>query len=204
MSDTNKVRFGIKKCYYSVITRNEQNVPSYATPVALPGAVNLSLSPNGADPEPFYADDITYYLVPGTNNGYEGTLELAKVPDSFHIEVMGDLVDANNMLVEVSDTVSKEFALLAEFKGDKHATRHVIYCCTATRSDFGSSTVEETATPQTETLNITAIPIEFTTTIQQETVTHNTVKSKVNQADSPTQYAAWYEAVQIPSFTAEA
>ena len=138
MADTNKVRFGIKNCYYSIITRDENNVPTFATPVALPGAVNLSLSPNGSDPEPFYADDITYYMVPGINNGYSGTLELAKIPDSFHKDVLGDIEDANGLLLENADAVSKEFALLTEFKGDKMATRHAIYCCTATRSDFGS------------------------------------------------------------------
>lgn len=201
--DNNKVRFGIKKCYYSIITRDENNVPTYDTPVALPGAVELALSPEGSDPEPFYADDIVYYMVPGNNNGYSGTLELAKVPDSFHKDVLGDIQDANGMLLENADAVSKEFALMSEFKGDKHATRHVIYCCTATRSDFGSSTIEGSATPQTETLNITAIPIEFSTTIQDATVTHNIVKAKANATDSPTQYEAWYTAVQTPVFSAE-
>lgn len=208
MADTNKVRFGIKNCYYSIITRDENNVPTFATPVALPGAVNLSLSPNGSDPEPFYADDITYYMVPGINNGYSGTLELAKIPDSFHKDVLGDIEDANGLLLENADAVSKEFALLTEFKGDKMATRHAIYCCTATRSDFGSSTIEETATPQTETLNLSSIPIEFSTTVGEQgsetVIKHMIVKAKANQTDSTEQYNAWFDTVQVPEFTAEA
>ena len=58
MAETNKVRFGIKSCYYSVITRDENGDITYGTPVAFPGAASLSLDAQGGDPEPFYADDI--------------------------------------------------------------------------------------------------------------------------------------------------
>lgn len=204
MADTNKVKFGLKNCYYSVITRDENNVPSFAAPVALPGARELSLSPEGSEAEPWYADDVVYYMVPGINNGYTGTLELAKIPDAFHKDVMGDITDTNGLLLENADAFSKEFALMAEFKGDKNATRHVIYCCTATRSDFGSATIEESAEPQTETLNLTAIPIEFSTTVEDTVIKHNIVKAKANETDSPAQYAAWFTAVQVPQFSVEA
>lgn len=208
MADSNKVRFGLKNTHYSIITRDENNVPTFGTPVPIPGSVSLSLSPNGSDPEPFYADDITYYMVPGFNNGYEGTLELAKIPDSFHKDVLGDIEDANGLLLENADAVSKEFALLTEFSGDKMKTRHAIYCCTATRSDFGSSTIEESATPQTETLNLAAIPIEFSTTVgqpgQETIIKHMIVKAKANPTDSPEQYNDWFTTVQVPEFTAEA
>ena len=42
----NKVKYGLKNVYYSVITL-ANNVPSYATPVHIPGAVNLGLTPAG-------------------------------------------------------------------------------------------------------------------------------------------------------------
>ena len=53
----NKIKFGIKGCYYAVATIAANNSATYGTPVALPGAVNLSLSPQG-ETNSFYADNI--------------------------------------------------------------------------------------------------------------------------------------------------
>lgn len=197
--ENNKVKFGLKNCYYSVITLDESGVPTYATPVAFPGAVSLSLDPEGGDPEPFYADDIIYYQSPGANNGYSGDFEVARVIDSFHIDVLGDIVDANGMLLEDAEAAPKSFALLCEFKNDQNRTRHVLYNCTASRATFGSQTIEENATPQTETLTITAISQQF----MDGDVARNIVKAKANAIDSPTQYNAWFSAVQTPAFTGD-
>lgn len=196
MADTNKVRFGIKNCYYAILTEGENGQITYDTPVAFPGAVSLSLDAEGGEPEPFYADDIIYFQSAGTNGGYSGDFEVAKVPDAFHRDVLGEILDANGLLLEDADAVSKKFALMVQFSGDAHATRHVLYNCTASRPNFGSSTKEETIEPQTETLTITAIPVQFPDGNEMR----NIVKAKANQVDSPTQYNNWFNAVQVPSF----
>lgn len=190
MADTNKVKFGIKSCYYALITEGEDGTITYGTPVAFPGAVSLSLDPEGGDPEPFYADDIIYYQSPGANNGYSGDFEVAKVIDSFRKDVLGDVEDANGMLVEDSDVMGKPFALIAQFSGDKHSTRHVWYYCTASRPTQGSSTIEETAEPQTESITITSIPATFGD--------RHIVKAKATPDNSV--YANFFSAVQQPSF----
>ena len=83
-STNNKVKFGLKNCHYAKATLDpDTNAVTFATPVAIPGAVNLSLDPEG-DTEPFYADDMVYYTTVA-NNGYSGDLEIALIPDSlFH------------------------------------------------------------------------------------------------------------------------
>ena len=194
--EQNKVKFGIKNCYYSVISVDQNGETTYAEPKAFPGAVSLALDAEGGDPEPFYADDIIYYQSPGANNGYSGDFEVARVIDDFHIDVLGDVVDENGMLVEDAEAISKSFALMCEFKNDRHQTRHVLYNCTASRPQFGSSTIEATAQPQTETITITAIPQAF----GEGDAKRQIVKAKANNTDSPTQYAAWFSAVQTPSF----
>ena len=199
--DNNKVRFGISHAYYSVMTITN-GVPTYATPVAFPGSVSLSLSAEGGDPTPFYADNITYYLSPGSNNGYSGDWEVALIPDQFAIDVLGAVLDDDGKLLEIGSAVSKNFALLFEFDGDQNKTRHVLYNCVAGRPDFGSSTIEDAAEPQTETLSITAIPQEFTKTVQGAEIKNTVVKAKVTAGDST--YDNWFSAVSIPNLSTEA
>lgn len=190
MAETNKVKFGIKNCYYSVITENDNGTVTYGTPVRFPGAVSLSLDASGGEPEKFYADDIVYYQSSGSNDGYEGDFEVARVIDAFHTDVLGDIADDNGMMVEDADAISKKFALIVQFSGDKHNTRHVLYNCTASRPNFGSATIEDTATPQTETITITAIPQIFGE--------KNIVKGKKSPTD--TGYDTFFEEVAVPVF----
>ena len=183
----NKVRYGLEQVYYAVATQGTGGALTYATPVAMPGAVNITLSAEG-DSNPFYADNILYFQSTA-NNGYSGTLVLATIPDDFLTDVLGQTADNNSILVEKSGTPVVEFALLFQFEGDQNKTRHCMYRCTASRADVSSATVEAGITPQTETLNIVAMP----------RINDKVVKSKCTDSQ-PTQYSAWYTQVYAPSF----
>jgi phi13 family phage major tail protein len=76
---TNKVKYGLKNVHYAVITESSGAV-SYGTPVHIPGAVNLTLSPVGEKVR-FAADDREDYFAENINNGYDGNLEMALIPD---------------------------------------------------------------------------------------------------------------------------
>ena len=62
----NKIKYGIKSVYYAVATQGTGGALTYATPVAIPGAVSLSLEAQG-DTNTFYADNIAYFLKVGFN-----------------------------------------------------------------------------------------------------------------------------------------
>lgn len=188
MADSNKIKYGIKNVFYAVGTIAADNSATYTTPVALPGAVSLSLEPQG-DTSPFYADNIVYYTSVA-NNGYEGDLELAKVPDSFLTDVLGYTADTNSVLYEDANAPVVHFALIFQFEGDVHAKRHVVYNCTAARPSVSGSTKEESIEPQTETITITA------TTIRA--LDKDIVKASCTPSES-TQYNAWNTAVYIPT-----
>ena len=182
----NKVKFGIKNCFYAVATIADDGSATYANPVALKGAVSLSLEAQG-DNTPFYADDIVYYTA-AANSGYQGDLELALVPDAFKTDVLGYGTDANGVMYEDADAEAKQFALIFEFSGDKHATRHVMYNCTATRPQTGSTTIAESKEPQTESMTITA------TSIYNAALGKNIVKASCTP-DQSAQYSAWNTSV---------
>ena len=188
MADTNKIKYGIKNVHYAVATIAADNSATYGTPVALPGAVSLSLEPQG-DTSPFYADNIVYYTSVA-NNGYEGDLELAKVPDSFLTDILGYTADTNSVLYEDANAPVVHFALMFQFEGDVHAKRHVIYNCTAARPSVSGSTKEESIEPQTETITITATTIHA--------LDKDIVKASCTPSEA-TQYNAWNTTVYIPT-----
>lgn len=152
----NKVKFGLRNVKYSKITIDENGKYEYATPVAIPGGVNLSLSPSG-ETNDFFADDVIYFS-DTTNQGYEGDLEIALVPESFLIDIMGQTKDKNGALLENADSISAPFALAFEVQGDKRARRTWLYNCSATRTNQDASTKETSTSPSTETLTLKAMP----------------------------------------------
>ncbi len=180
---SNKVKYGLKNVYYAVITLTN-NVPSYATPVHIPGAVNLSLSPVGEKVK-FAADDMEDYFAENVNNGYDGSLEMALVPDSFRTAVLGDTIDNNGAIVENANATVKRFALMFEFDGDAKKTRHVLYNVLANRPNIEGTTRSNTKEPKSETLEVEARPAADT----------SDVRAKVKQGD--TGYATFFTAVYL-------
>src|SRR5690554_1416584 len=127
----NKVQFGLKNVHYAPYTIVD-GVITYDTPIRIPGAVSLTLNPRGELTE-FYADDMVYYSAEN-NQGYDGALSIATIPEQFAIDCLGEEKDDTDMvLTEKSTSKGKPFALLFEFDGDVKATRHVLYSCTARR-----------------------------------------------------------------------
>jgi len=115
MSKNNKVKFGLKNCHYALATLDvDTGTVTFGTPVAIPGAVSLSLDPEG-DNDPFYADDMVYYMT-AANNGYSGDLEVALLPDSFRTDIMHETEDDNGVLVEDS-TVEPELHRGTDHRG---------------------------------------------------------------------------------------
>lgn len=151
-----KIKYGLSNCYYAKGTESTQtaNVWTYSTPVALPGAVSLTLDADG-DNTTFYADNVKYWV--GNNNqGYSGSLELALIPDQFKTDCLGELTSNKQVLLEDVDAALGHFALLFQFEGDKNHRKHVLYNCTASRPSLSGSTKADSIEPQTETINVSA------------------------------------------------
>lgn len=188
MNKKNKVKYNICNVHYAVITKAEDGMVTFATPVAIPGAVSISLDPKG-EPESFYADGVEYYVI-NNNQGYDGDLEVALIPESFRQDVLLETADANQVLVENSNSQTGSFALLFEFDGDVRKIRHVMYNCSASRPSISAKTNEEGKEVQTETLTIKSRPLA-----------NGLVKAKTGDSTTEAVYTDWYKSVYQPSVT---
>jgi len=186
MADSNKIKFGIKNCKYAVCTITSTGTATYGTVKELKGAVSISLDAQG-DTNKFYADNIVYFTSVA-NNGYEGDLELARIPDDFLKDCLGFIADGNGVLVEDAGAVPAHFALMFQFEGDVNAKRTVLYNCVATRPSMEGNTKEESIEPQTETISITA------TTIYNAVLDKDVVKASCTETES-TAYNSWLTTV---------
>lgn len=154
----NKVQFGLRNVHYAVLSLTDEGVPSWGTPVHVPGAVNLTLDAQG-EVTPFYADDIVYYRA-HSNNGYTGDLELARVPDQMLTDIWGMTKGSNSkVLTENAFAKPKSFALLYQIDGDESQQYYCLYNCSASRPGIGSSTKADSTEPVTQTCTVSADPL---------------------------------------------
>lgn len=183
----NSVEYGLCNVSYALATYDsETDKYTYSTPKKLPGAVSMTLSAVG-QMDTFYADNIAYYTTE-TNGGYEGDIELANLPNDFRTDILGEVFDDNGMLLESSEAVKKEFALLFQFEGDVTQKKHVLYRCAASRPEISSSTKEDKATYNKRKLSITSMARKNDKFIKGEA------------AQGSTNYATFFNSVQEPSF----
>ena len=185
----NKVKYNLKNVHWALAT-----TAGYSSTVsAWPGAVNISLDPQGDD-YTFYADGISYFEY-HTNNGYEGDLECALIPEEFKTAVLGEVLDNNYNLVELDDVDAVNFALGFQIDGDQNENFYWFYNCTASRPTVSGSTKEENIEVQTETLNFSNKPDPRISVGSKHPV-------KVKSGDaSTTTTGGWFQAVVLPDVT---
>ena len=187
----NKVRFNLKNVHYAVLTEGVDTLGnttySWATPKAVKGAVSLDLSQEG-EISPFYADGITYYKSI-SNNGYSGSLEMARITDEMYQDVWGDtLGSTSKVLTENANTNPKSFALLYEIDGDADEELYVLYNVAGNRPGIGSKTNEDTKEPQTQSFDISATPLA-----------NGNVMARTTNATPSATKTGWFSSVFVES-----
>ncbi|PFW87247.1 phage tail protein [Bacillus pseudomycoides] len=185
----NKVAFGLKNVHYAAYEVKD-GVVTFGTPIRLPGAVELTFEPRG-DLIEFYADDMLFYSA-SNNQGYDGTLSIASIPEQFAIDALGEQLDeTDGVLNELADAKGKSFALLFEFDGDVKATRHVMFSCTASRPTLASKTKTSSAEPNANELKFVSSPIDISG--------KRMVKTKTTSKTTQAIYDNWYKKVYVKS-----
>lgn len=150
----NKVQFNLKNVHYAPITTGDDGSITFGTPVAIPGAVSLTLNRQGNEVK-FIADGVVYYAS-YSNEGYSGTLTIALIPEHFRKTILKEQEDeTDHVLVEYANAETTPFALLFEIEGDEKATRRVLYYCkVGVPGEDADGQAQKT--PKTEAMDITA------------------------------------------------
>ncbi len=187
----NKITYGLEQVHIALLT--DPDTPAWGTPVAIPGAVKFSPAPEGQEAK-LYADD-TVYFTSVTNDGYKAELEMALIPDTALEDIFGWRIDANGMLVEISDGTPAEFALMGQIQGDAKNRRFVYYRCKAARAAKEHATKGENLEPKTDAISLTIIPI----TIGAEKVVKSVLELSATNAAV---YDAFFDAVVLPDSAA--
>lgn len=185
-----KVLFNIKKVQFSKITETSAaGVPTYASPILVPGTVSLSLD-SDSSLDPFYADGIAYYTPAGTNS-YSGTLENANFSEEVLKAIFNWALDSNGNLVEV-DTGSNEFGMQFAVDSNDGEVYFTLFRCSATKPSMNFQTKESSATINTQSVDITISSISTSDG-------KNIVKSYATK--EATNYADYMTKIVVPTLT---
>lgn len=150
-----KVKFGLSNVHIAPLTY-DGNEYQYDKPIALPGAVSLTLDPQG-DSTDFFADNIVYFSS-SANQGYEGDVEIAMITDEIREKIFGEKKDSNGAFIESADDAFTPFAFGFEIEGDEKGRRFWYYNCSFNRPGNSASTLENSKEPQTDSLTLKAMP----------------------------------------------
>lgn len=184
----NKVQFNLKNVHYALLTETLSTSgvysESWGTPKAVKGAVSIELTQDG-EMSPFYADGYKYF-VSQSNQGYSGSLEMARIPVDMLKDVWGMTASTSGVLIENANAVAKPFALLFQIDGDASEDLYAFYKCDAQRPNISSSTNEEGKEPQTQTLQLTISPL----------LSDGKVKGSTTEATTTAIRNGWFTTVQ--------
>ena len=191
MAENGKVRFGLSKLYYAVLTEGSTN--AWATPVAIPGAVSMDIADNGSS-NTFYADNIAYYKSI-SNNGYTGSVEVAQIPDKMLTDVWGMTINTDGVLVEKTGVQPKPVALLFQVDTDGVNELNLFYRVVPTSKPTSSpATTEDSVTPFTTSFDFEALPLVTGSSAQLDLI-----KAKTTPTTSTATAAGWFGSVYTPA-----
>lgn len=154
--DKNKVEFGISNLHVGTYDVNPSTgAVTMGEGIILPGAVSLSLEPEG-DSNSFYADDMIFHS-DYQDNGFSGTLKVARFTDDFKKKFLGYVETKDGGLASMKGAVKPALWVSFEAKGDKEKRRVLLYNVTLGGISREYETTSDKKEPATESSKITVI-----------------------------------------------
>lgn len=154
---------------------------SYANGVAWNGLVSVSESPDGAEPNDLYADNIKYASLRSAET-FGATIEAYTCPDEFYA-CDGSYVATSGVYIGQQARQSFGFCYRTEvgsdtmsFDSDEGYKLHIIYNATASPSDRSYETVNDSPDAITLSWDITTTPVSVTNHKPTSTIVIDTTK----------------------------
>lgn len=150
-----EIHFGVENCYFSVLAAGEYN-----TPVAMPGAVAMSVKPD--------TEIVTTNVRTNSKTIVERpigfadrckniSLEVVSLPCEFLTQILNYEIDNNGVLIEKKQQ-KVVFALLYETRKNGKRVRHLMSECVCNKPEYDCTTLSNTTSVNTRKLNIVSYP----------------------------------------------
>lgn len=147
---------GFDKLYYAVMT--DEETETYETPVPLPGARTLNLSPS-VESEDLEGDDMIYHTEDALNF-YDVELNVAELDTTDQAAILGKKIDSAGGLIDSTYDSAPYVALLYRRRMANKKYRYtVIYKVKFAPSEENAETRGATPAFQTPTISGKAIPL---------------------------------------------
>lgn len=164
-----------------------QQSGAYPKGVAWNGITGITESPEGGDAQDFYADNIKYGSLRGTEN-FNGTIECYTYPDEWKgCDGRGDLVAGISFGQQARKIFGLSYrTLLGSDSMELGAgyILHLIYGCTASPSSKSRSTVNESPEAGTMSYEFKTTPVNVNRVENAKATSHIEIDSTVVDADA--------------------
>ena len=148
----NKVRFGLSNIHIGTYTEGTGGTVTLGTPIAQEGAVNMTLDPESEE-NTFWADNVKYYVT-NQDNGFSGSVEVAKWDDEIKTALLGYVALDGGGIAHVKGAAKPKVYIAAQAEGDAESRRFILYNVTLGQIQFEAATTEDAVEPATETIDI--------------------------------------------------
>lgn len=152
-ADNNKVEFGLSNLYVGTYTVDGNGDVTLGTPYHQKGAVSLSLD-SETDSNDFYADNVKYWSG-FTDNGFTGSIEVAKFDTDFKTQFLGYRALTDGGVAQIKGATLPSVYVMWQAEGDVEARRCIMYNVALGAINREFNTIEDTKEPVTESIDIT-------------------------------------------------
>ena len=153
-ADNNKVEFGISQVHVGTYAVDpDTGTVTLGTPYHQKGAVSLSVEAE-TDSNDFYADNVKYWSG-FSDNGFTGSLEVAKFDTDFKTQFLGYRVLTDGGVASIKGATLPNTYVAFQTEGDVEARRVILYNVAMGAITREYNTIEDTKEPVTESLDLT-------------------------------------------------
>lgn len=152
-ADNNKVEFGLSELHIGTYSVASDGTVTLGTPYHQKGAISLQLDAE-SNSNDFYADNVKYWSG-FSDNGFTGSIEVAKFDTDFKTQFLGYKILAGGGVAAIKGAIKPDVYVSFQTEGDVESRRCIMYGVSLGAIGREYSTIEESKEPVTETIDIT-------------------------------------------------